>query len=135
MLSPRWPTLLTLLALACVAHPTTESQTTGSANRAGTGGACPRRDDQRPLLPPGAVRIEGRGMATTINPGMNVDEQHYRVEAMSPRDVEGFYRNCLGPAFTESVRGQGAGALATRSYAVQREAGVTVVRVRCERCY
>lgn len=79
-------------------------------------------------------------MATTMNPGMNVAEQHYRVEAMPARDVEEFYRSCLGPAsasgtFTESVDGQGAGALATRTYDIRREAGVTLVRVRCERCY
>jgi hypothetical protein len=136
----RWPILIAQFALACATHSPRTPQVTGSANPASAGGACPARDDQQPLLPPGAMVIEGRGMATTINPGMNVHELHYRVEAMPARDVEEFYRNCLGPesasdTFTESVHGQGAGALATRTYEIQREAGVTVVRVRCEGCY
>jgi hypothetical protein len=79
-------------------------------------------------------------MATTMGPGTNSDEQFYRVESMSPREIEAFYRRCLGPAdtsgaFTESFTGQGAAASATRTYAVQREPGVSVVRVRCDRCY
>jgi hypothetical protein len=80
-------------------------------------------------------------MATTVNPGMNTSEEHYRVEGMSARETTEFYRRCLrqrddAPStFDEPVQGGDAGPGANRSYEVQREADTTVVRVRCTRCY
>lgn len=102
---------------------------------------CPARDGLTQLLPPGATPIAGRGMATTINPGMNTSEEHYRIETMSAREAKDFYRRCLRPSddmsstFAEPVQGGDAGPGATRSYEVRSEAGATVVRVRCTRCY
>ena len=102
---------------------------------------CPARDAVSPLLPPGATQIPGRGMATTVDPGMNTSEEHYRIEGMSVREASAFYRRCLpasdegSPTFEESVRGGEAGPGARRSYAVRREHATTVVAVRCSRCY
>jgi hypothetical protein len=103
---------------------------------------CPVRDGvSSPLLPPGATPLAGRGMATTINPGMNSSEEHYRIEGMSVREASDFYRRCLprsddaSSTFEEPVQGGDAGPGANRSYVVGRDEGVTVVRVRCSRCY
>jgi hypothetical protein len=80
-------------------------------------------------------------MATTVNPGMNSSEEHYRIEGMSVREASDFYRRCLprtddaSSTFEESVRGGDAGPGASRSYTVSREDGTTVVGVRCSRCY
>ena len=122
--------LSALFACACAAAPAQRAEP-----------ACPERDGASPLLPPGAARVPGRGMATTINPGANISEEQFRVEGMSRREVEEFYRRgCLArgdePAtFTEPAHGAGAGAGATRSYRVSEEEGAPFVRVRCERCY
>lgn len=132
---PRRILVLTLVAACTKPVPAEPAPTEPPTER------CPTRNGVSPLLPPGATQIPGRGMATTINPGMNTSEEHYRIEGMSVREASAFYRRCLprsddaSSTFEESVQGGDAGLGATRSYAVSREDGTTIVRVRCSRCY
>lgn len=134
MLNHRRSLLAALLACACAAVPASPEGEPAKP-------ACPERDGASPLLPSGATRIPGRGMATSVNPGANTLEEQFRVEGMSRREVEEFYgRSCLTrgddpSTFTEPVHGEGAGAGASRSYSVSQESGASIVRVRCARCY